>query len=422
MTTLSARALHVLVLVGAVAIASAAAQTPSVVRPESVGMSGLRLARLSDAMRLEVSEGRLPGAVVAVARRGKLVFYESFGQLDRNGTPMPKDAIFQIASMTKPLVAVTALSLQEEGRLLLNDPVGNYLPELAKMSVAVMSEDGRVVRTEPTRRPVTLADLLQHTAGIPNGFIGTSDLHRQYAPFTPSRNPQLGPAAFLAGVSKLPLAFQPGTQWEYGLGIDVLGVVIERVTGQPLARVLEQRVAGPLGMRDTAFVIPADKSARYARLPDSGAPGAEPVVDATIPRALDCGGACAVSTVMDYLRFALMLQHGGQLEGTRILSRKSVEAMTADQLTSGVDRTRLNNSGILNGGYGFGLSVAVRRGNGGAGMMGTAGDYHWGGGTGSYFWVDPKEELVVVFMAAAPAARLRPRQLLPALVLQAIAD
>jgi CubicO group peptidase (beta-lactamase class C family) len=399
----------------------AAAQVLPSASPEAVGMSSHRLQRLDDAMQREVADGRLPGAVVAVARRGKLVYHEAFGRLSPGGPPMRKDAIFQIASMTKPLTTVGALMLQEEGRLLLNDPVDAYLTELAGLSVAVMSDDGqRVVRTEPLRRRVTLADLFQHTAGIPNGFVGSTDLHLRYQPIAPAQNPRMTGEAFLAGLRALPLHFQPGAEWEYGWGIDVAGLVLERITGQSLDRLLAERLFGPLGMTDTGFVIPASKAERYAPAPASGERAA---VDATAPRAMACGGACAVSTAMDYLRFAQMLLNRGVLGDTRMLSRKSVEAMTADQLGGGVRRDRLHAYPGLNGGYGFGLGVAVRSATGVAGMMGTAGDYHWGGGVGTYFWVDPQEELAVVFMTAAPPeARLRPRQLLPALVLQAIVE
>lgn len=394
-------------------------------RPEAVGMSSQRLERLGQALRREIDEGRLPGAVVAVARKGKLVYYEAFGFLDKAaGIAMPKDAIFNIASMTKPLTAVGALILYEEGRLLVNDPVGKYLPHLDGMPVAVLSNGAsgeEAIATEPARRKVTLQDLMRHTAGLTYGNRGTSALHKRYD--TLSTSSQTG-AEFLDRLSKLPLHYQPGTMWDYSLGLDVLGLVVEAVTKQALGQFLDERLLRPLGMVDTAFIVPAEKANRYAKPlpldPLTGKP--QTAADRTKPPKMDCGGGCAVSTAADYLRFAQMLLNRGALENTRILGRKTVESMTADQLGPEVDMRHLRNYPNING-YGFGLSVAVRRHDGVAGIMGSPGDYNWGGANGTYFWVDPKEELAVVFMAAAPGAlRLHNRQLMTTLVLQAITD
>lgn len=402
--------------------ARADAQSIPPATPESVGMSSQRLERLGQTLRAEIDQGRLPGAVVAIARKGKLVFHESFGFLDKTaGMPMPKDAIFSLASLTKPLATVGALVLYEEGRLQLNDPVGKYLPQLDNMPVAVMTPDGRtIMRTEPARRKATLQDLMRHTAGLTYGNRGTSELYKAYEALDPNR---LTGSEFLDRLGKLPLHYQPGTTWDYSLGLDVLGLVVEAVTKQSLGRHLEERLFKPLGMLDTGFGVPAQKIYRYAKpLPADPVTGnPQTGADRTRPM-MDCGGSCAASTAADYLLFAQMLLNRGALENTRILGRKTVEFMTADQLGPEVNIDRLRQYPNING-YGFGLGVAVRRGYGVAGIMGSPGDYHWGGATGTYFWIDPKEELAVVFMAAAPGElRLRNRQLITSLVLQAIAD
>jgi CubicO group peptidase (beta-lactamase class C family) len=336
---------------------------------------------------------------------------------------MPKDAIFAIASMTKPLTTVGALMLVEEGRLLLNDPVGEYLPQLGKMSVAVM-RPGTAMGTEAARRQPTIQDLMRHTAGVTYGNRGTTELYKMYPPGSWDASGSLTGLQFIEKLASLPLHYQPGIAWDYSFGLDVLGLVIEAVTKQPLSRFLSERLFAPLGMVDTEFMLTTDKARRIARvLPAESETGSRQVAqDRRQPRKFDCGGACALSTASDYLRFALMLLNRGTLDGTRILSRKTVEFMTADQLGPEVNIDRLRDYPNING-YGFGLGVAVRRGYGIAGTMGSPGDYHWSGGNGTYFWVDPKEELAVVFMAATPGAiRFRYRQVITSLVLQAIAD
>ena len=402
---------------------SEAKQIPEA-KPEAVGMSSERLERIAPILRADIEIGRLPGAVVAIARKGKLVYHEAFGFLNkRAGTTMPKDAIFPIASMTKPLAAVGALILVEEGRLILNDPIGEYLPQMSKMSVAVMRSE-TAMATEVARRQPTIQDLMRHTAGVTYGNRGTSDLYKLYPQGSIDAAVSLTGPQFVEKLASLPLHYQPGVAWDYGLGLDILGLVIEAVVKQPLSQFLNERLFGPLGMVDTAFWPTSGRGKRIARaLSAEPGPGSTQIVqDSPLPRRFDCGGACAFSTAIDYLRFAQMLLNRGTLDGTRILGRKTVEFMTADQLGLEVNIDRLRDYSNING-YGFGLSVAVRRGYGIAGMMGSPGDYHWGGANGTYFWVDPKEELAAVFMAAAPgAARIRNRQIITSLVLQAIAD
>jgi CubicO group peptidase (beta-lactamase class C family) len=389
-------------------------------KPESVGLSSARLDRLAKVIRRDIDTGRMPGAVVAIARKGKLAYYEAFGYIDAAAkTPMPKDAIFSLASMTKPLAAVATLMLVEQGDLLLNDPVGNYLPALKDMKVATATG------VEPARRQPTLQDMLRHTAGVSYGNRGDTPLHRRYVEAVKSANTQSS-AEFLQALSSLPLFYQPGTQWEYSYGLDVAGLAVEAVTKKRLGEFLQERLFTPLGMVDTGFVVPAAKAARIARPlavdPDTGRPinFRVPVT----PSHYDCGGGCAQATALDYLRFALMLLNTGTLDGTRVLSRKSVEYMTANQLGAVVDVSRLHEFAVEHmDGFGFGLGVAVRTQPGVAGVPGTPGEFLWSGATGTMFWVDPKEDMAVVFLSNTPGpVRRHYRELVKSLVVQAIAN
>ena len=421
---LDVRLALVAAMLGAMSTLPLYAQQIPAANPEAVGMSSQRLQRIAPILSTDIQNGRMPGAVIAIARTGKLVYYEAFGFLNKTaGTPMPKEAIFPIASMTKPLTTVGALMLVEEGRLLLNNPVGEYLPQLGKMSVAVI-RPGTAMGTEVARRQPTIQDLMRHTAGLTYGNRGTSQLYKMYPQGSLDAAVTLTGPEFIEKLALLPLHYQPGTAWDYGFGLDVLGLVVEAIAKQPLSRFLSERLFAPLGMVDTDFVLTADKARRVARaLPAEPETGSKQAAGGRRqPRKFDCGGACAFSTATDYLRFAQMLLNGGTLDGTRILGRETVEYMTADQLGPEVNIDRLRDY-PNNSGYGFGLSVAVRRGYGVAGIVGSPTDYNWGGGNGTYFWVDPKEELAVVFMAATPGpARFHYRQVIRSLVLQAIVD
>jgi len=398
----------------------AAPDSLSVAKPETVGLSSARLERLAQAIKQDVDRGRMPRAVVAIARKGKLAYYESFGFVDKAaGMPMPKDAIFALASMTKPMVAVAALMLAEQGELLLNDPIGNYLPELKDMKVA----GPRGI--EAAHRQPTLQDMLRHTAGVSYGNRGDTPLHKLYEAKLKSAANQSG-AEFLQELGKLPLHYQPGTQWEYSHGLDVTGLAVEAVTKKRLGEFMQERLFGPLGMVDTGFIVPASKQARIAKPlpvdPDTGRPTTFrlPVT----PWQYDCGGGCASGTALDYVRFAQMLLNKGTFEGTRLLSRKTVEYMTSNQLGPNVDVSRLHEFPVEHmDGFGFGLGVAVRTQPGVAGVPGTPGEFMWSGAQGTMFWVDPKEEMVVVFLANTPGpARRHYRELVKTLVEQAIAD
>lgn len=399
-------------LLAGVGTACAASLQPA--PPAAVGVSPDRLEAVAATLRAEVSRGAIPGAVVAVARRGRLVYHEAVGVLDpATGTPMPKDAIFALASLTKPMTAVGALMLVESGRLALEDPVERHLPELAGRRVVAGSE------VVPARRSPTIADLMRHTAGLTNGVPGGSELERRYHGLTATDR---APADFLAALAPLPLHFQPGARWDYGVGFEVLGLIVERVTGVRLAEHQARHLFTPLGMNDTGYFVPPAKAGRFARpFPVDPVTG-EPINARlrTAPPKRDSGGNHVYATALDYLRFAELLRSGGTLDGHRILGRKTVELMTADQMTADVQLDRLWARGNVHG-YGFGLGVAVRRATVASGMPGTPGDFNWGGGSGTYFWVDPREELSVVLLAAAPGEiRNRLRQLVTGTVLQAL--
>ena len=395
-----------------------------VAEPQTLGFAAERLPRIAAALNAEIARDALPGAVLMIARRGKLGYCETFGHLDPAArSAMPVDAMFSVASMTKPLVCVGALMLVEEGRLAVNEAVGNYLPQLARMRVNPPQCDGGAgAPTVEPDRLMTIEDLMRHTAGLSYGR-GDKALYGRYPFSSDVASTRWTGGEFLDQLAALPLHYQPGSMWEYSLGLDVLGLVIESVTGMRLAQYLEEKLFRPLQMRDSAFTVPLAQVSRYAKaLPvDPLTQQPQTLRDGTMPHKFDCGGGCAVSTAADYLRFAQMLLNGGELDGARVLSRKTVEYMTSDHLGPEVDLSKLNDYPNIRG-YGFGLGVAVRRSAGRGGIPGSTGEFHWAGSTGTYFWVDPAEELVVVFMAHAPGAiRYYHRQLLHALVLQALA-
>jgi len=404
------------------------AQTPLPrAAPEDVGMSSERLARIADVLNADVERGRIPGAVLAIARKGKLVYFEAFGYRDKAaGVRMTTDTIFNIASMTKPMTAVAALTLYEQGTLLIDDPVAKYLKQFGEMKVAQRDETGQnMTGTVPAARAITIQDLMRHTSGLIYGGRGTTAVHKMYPSGSGAAAINMTGAEFLDRLGSLPLLYQPGTVWDYGFGLDVLGLLIESVTKQTLGQYLQAHVFQPLGMVDTGFVIPPDKVERYAKVlptdPDTGRPQTmEP--DATRPTKFECGGGCAVSTASDYLRFAVMLLNHGTFDGTRILGRKTVEYMLADQLGPDV-KNLIGNADPTRADYGFGLGLAVRRTPGIVRLMGSVGDFSWPGASGTNWWADPKEDLAVVFMAHSPGPiRWHYRQAINALVYEAIVD
>ena len=394
------------------AAARAGAADLPTAKPEQVGLSSERLDRMTQVLRVDVERGRIPGAVVLVARKGRVAYLESVGFRDKTaGTPMTPDAIFRIASMTKPLVTVAALSLYEEGRLFLSDPVSKYIPAFKGQKVGV--------ERVPAEREMTIQDLMRHTSGLTYGNRGTTEVYKMYPESSNVSSLTLTMDEFIDRLSKAPLLYQPGTRWEYSLSTDVLGRVVEIVSGKPLGEFLAERIYRPLKMTDTTFLVPGDKRARLAQpLPTHPDTGAEyKLADPTVPRKFDCGGGCAVSTAGDYARFAQMLLNRGALDGARVLAPKTVELMTADHLGAIARGTEY----YAGPGYTWGLGLAVRQSNGLAPMAGSAGDYFWPGAFATYWWADPKEQMVVVSMMQSPLGR-HYQQALRALVLQAITE
>ena len=323
--------------------------------------------------------------------------------------------------MTKAMTSTAIMMLVEEGRILLGDPIATYLPELAGQKV--MDTMTTVKRAPAT--PPTVQDLLRHTSGLTYRDRGTTAAHALYPGSSIVGAEKYTKAQVLAALADAPLLFDPGTNWEYGYSTDVLGFIVEAVTGQRLGAFLQERLWSPLGMVDTSFALPAAKKTRYAlalpRDPVTG--GANAVIHHATDKTQiwDSGGGGCVSTTTDYLRFADMFRAGGKSGGAQILGRGTVALMTADHLPASFNNMIANKMDPAAAGYGFGLGFAVRRQNGIAAMAGSAGDYYWSGVYGTYFWVDPKEELTVVFMAAAPGQiRLRYRQMMRNAVYQAM--
>ena len=431
----TAGALLCVVVLAAASTAWAQALAPAA--PEEVGLSAQRLERVGQVFRQEIDQGKLPGVVLAIARNGRLAYLESFGFRDKAaGAPMPKDAIFRIYSMTKPLASVAATMLMEEGRLQLTDPVSKWLPEFATLQVSEMRTDpwGKVTYAlVPAARQPTVQDLLRHTAGLAYGELtgnaAVKDAYTKAGLFKASIDydaRDLTPAEEVERLAKAPLAHQPGTTWEYSLAVDLLGRVVEKASGIRLGDFLQQRLFGPLGMADTGFYVPQEKMGRLAQPlptdPTTGAPNR--LLDVSQPPGNDSGGAGAVSTATDYLRFAEMMLEGGRLDGVQILSRTTVALMTADHLGTQIDPVITPGEQLMGTlGYTFGLGFMVRKEAGIAAVPGSAGEYMWAGYGGTFFWVDPKERLAVVLMAQQPGpSRVYYRKELKQLVYQAIVD
>ena len=391
-------------------------------KPEDLGMSSERLTLIRPVLEAEVAARRIPGAVVAVSRAGEIAYLDAVGVRDpATGAAMTADCIFSIASMTKLMTSVAVLMLYEEGKLLLSEPASKYLPVLAGMSVGVGA--GPDFHTVPATHDFTIQDLLRHSSGLTYPYRGTTDVHRLCPadPFTMTLTHTRD--AFLDLLAKAPLLYQPGTAWEYGYSTDVLGFVVEAVSGRTLGEFLKERLWDPLGMTDTGFTLPPDKASRYARAFPVDYVTGEPVA---VPHARDyrpqweMGGGGAVSTAADYLRFLQMLLEGGTYAGRRYLGRKTVAYLTSDHLGTNI-ANRITTMDPSCNGYGFGLGVAVRLGTGVAGVVGSVGDWYWSGVFGTYYWVDPVEKLIAIFLAMAPGAiRLRYRALLRPLVLGAL--
>ena len=362
--------------------------------PAEVGLSQERLDRITQALESSVDQGHIAGAIGVVARKGKIAYWQNVGMADREGERvMADDAIFRIFSMTKPIVSVALMILYEEGKFSLKDEVKQHIPELGGLKVWVA---GKEVTPD---REMTVQDLMRHTAGMTYGLFGDSRVDEMYNDAEVlSGNKTV--AEFVEKLSKLPLKHQPGTQWDYSVSVDVQGRLIEVLSGMDLATYMSERVFKPLDMRDTAFRMTEEKSDRFAQVykKTKDEQGIEPANDGRTNRYYEetqwySGGGGLVSTTRDYLRFCQMLLNGGILDGTRILSRKTVELMTIDH-TGSISSA----SSILAAGYGFGLNFAVHVDPAKSGLNGSVGEYNWGGLAGTSFWIDPAEELIGIYM------------------------
>ena len=393
--------------------------------PDSVGMSSERLKRLDATFQKIIDDKELPGVTVVIARKGKLVYQKSFGFQDREkSTPMSNDSIFRIYSMTKPIVSVAALMLVEEGKLQLTEPISKYIPEFKDMKVGVDSVDANGTAsfvTVPTKRQITVQDLLRHTSGITYGapLNDKTTVQKMY------KEAGIGLSAkslddFVKTLAKLPLQWEPGTTYEYSHSTDVLGRVVEVASGKNLDEFLRERILSPLKMNDTHFILPGAKLSRLAEPQPNPQTGERlSLLDFSKPTNFFAGGHGLASTAGDYLRFCQMMLNGGELEGTRILGSRTVAYMASNHVGAHIGVGTVWNPGD---GYGFGLGFAVRKENGLAPWPGSIGDYYWGGYAGTYFWMDPKEQLTVTYMSQEINRRNHYRILLRDLVYQALID
>lgn len=403
----------------------AAQQLPRAI-PEEVGLSSERLERLSIVLAQYVEQEQLPGVVALVARRGRVAYLEAFGRRDREaGVPQQEDDIFRIASQTKAVVSVAILMLQEEGRLLISHPLSRYLPEFSETTVAVADGAGGY-DVVPAERAITLRDLLTHTSGVGYGYgLGSerwAEAGIQGWYFADRDEPI---AETVVRMAALPFEAQPGERFVYGYSTDILGAVVEVVSGTSLADFLQARIFEPLGMNDTHFYLPVEKRERLSVVYSAGDEGLSraPDLDGMVsqgayidgPRQSYSAGAGLLSTARDYARFLQMTLNGGELDGVRILSRKSIQLMTVNHVGDLLATAAP--------GTGFGLGFQVVEDLGARGEPGSVGEYGWGGAYHSTYWVDPAEDLVVVYFSQMiPANGLDDQARLRALVYQAITD
>jgi CubicO group peptidase (beta-lactamase class C family) len=371
------------------------------IAPEVQGFSSQRLARINTVMQRYIDEQKLAGIITLIARRGHVVHFEKFGRADiEAGQPMQEDTIFRIYSMTKPITSVAVLMLFEKGRFRLTDPVADYLPAFKGVKVLEHPNEPQE-RLVDAERPITIHHLLTHTAGLSYGYDQIESIDAAYQQLwrQVDTNPDFTLQAWVEGLARVPLLFHPGTAYRYSVATDVLGGLVQAVSGLPFAQFLQQRIFEPLGMVDTAFAVPAEKLHRLATNYGPREEGGLKVIDLPAtsryarPTQHPSGGGGLVSTTGDYLRFAQMLLNRGQLDGVRLLGRKTVELMTTNCLPAGV---ALDNN--PNRGAGFGLGVSLLQDLGKIVQLGSVGNYGWGGAANTNFWIDPQEELIGIIM------------------------
>ena len=387
--------LSIAALLVAASAAYAETPAPTAAKPEDVGLSSVQLKRLEAATKQNIDDGLMPGAVMLVARRGKVAWVSVQGKRAPDSDDAMKfDSIFRIYSMTKPIVSLVLMQLVEEGKLQVSDPVAKYLPEIGKMKVGTEAiVDGKpTLRLSDPERQMTVQDLLRHTSGLTYGNRGTSLVHKAYVDAKVGDRTATN-EEMVQRLSTVPLLFQPGARWEYSVAVDVQGRLIEVLTGKKLGEVLAERIFLPLGMADTSFQVPAAKLARAAQ------PGQKPNGPPMTPRfkvddgaKYESGGGGLLSTTDDYLRFTMMLANGGAFQNKRLIGKKTLEFMAADHTGSRPGRPD---------GFGFGLGFEVHTRLGDSALMGSVGEYGWSGAAGTTFWVDPKEQLVAIYMVQA---------------------
>jgi CubicO group peptidase (beta-lactamase class C family) len=410
-------------LIGAIAVGSPGAGCAESPLSVPASFSRAKLERVGDYIRDEIAAGKIPGAIMLIQQHGRPVYFENFGVRDvATQLPMTADTIFRLYSMSKPVTSVAAMMLVEDGKLALDDPVSKYIPAFAGVKVGVekRDENGRpALVLEPVSRPIRIEDLLRHTSGLTYGFYGDGAVRKLYAN-SGLYEGDFDNAEFAERIARLPLAEQPGTRWDYGHSTDVLGRVIEVISGQTLFQFEKKRLLGPLGMTDTAFyVADAAQRPRIAEpMPDDRF--AYPVAgikDPILPRRWESGGAGMVGTIGDYARFAQMLLNGGTLDGRRYLKSETIALMTSDHIgpETKIARDYFYFPGDASG---FGLGFAVRTAVP-ANTSWPLGEYRWDGIGGTFFFVDPKDDMFVVFMVQTPSQRGRIQLALKTLIYQA---
>jgi len=379
------------------------------VKPEDVGLSSLRLARIGDHMKRYIDAGKIAGTLTLVARRGQVAYLEPQGHLEiERRRPVTADAVWRIYSMTKPITSVGLMMLYEEGRFQLDDPVHRFIPSWQNLRVFV-GGNYPTFKTAPVERPMTIRDLLSHTSGLTYGFMERTNVDAAYRKLDVADQTRSGYTLqdMVDTLAELPLEFSPGTRWNYSVATDVIGHLIEVISGQRLDAYLRARMLEPLGMRDTGFVLEDEQAARFAANYERQGDGSLKMIDnpeqsSYRKRSFFSGGGGLLSTAPDYFRFTSMLQNMGELDGVRLLGRKTVELMTMNHLPGGQDLTDLAQAGMFTetayAGVGFGLGFSVQQSPARAQILGSAGEFAWGGAASTAFWIDPAEDLIVIFM------------------------
>lgn len=401
------------------AISAAFAEGPAT-KPKEAGFTVEGLARIDGYLKNEIKENKIPGAIMLIRRNGETGYFSSFGVRDADTKePMTPDTIFRIYSMSKPITTVAAMMLVEEGKLQLDEPLSKYIPAFANVKVGVEKKgEGEMATLDlvPVRRPITIQDLMRHTAGMTYGFFGEGLVKKVYVD-AHLFDGDFDNAEFAERIAKLPLGYQPGTTWDYSHSVDILGRVIEVVSGKSLYQFEKERLLDPLGMKDTSFYVvdPAKKPLVAEPFANDRKIGQSDMFDPRVAKKWEAGGQGMMSTIGDYGRFTQMLLNGGTLDGKRYLSPKTIAYMGSNHIGPA--------SGVVPGpyflpgpGFGFGLGFAVRTEPGVSPMEGSIGEMNWSGAGGTAFWIDPKENMFVVFMAQTVSQRARLRVALRNLV------